>query len=414
VGLKARIFKDRFVFDESYRPRRLLVRDREASLLISRYMAKLDEMAGFTDVSLIYGSIGRVGIGKTTVATYVGRSLEELAGRRGVNFKHVYINTFGAPSLHQILSVIVDQLGMNISVRGSSAIEVLKAVVDHAYLRDMFILLVLDEFQSLLLSPKISEDDLYLLMRVYEEIPSRDGVNRISYLLVASDFRVTAYMRERIPQVESQIGFRMHLKPYTSDELKVILRQRAEEGLVEGVWDDYHIELISEYFGEDRGGDGSARKAILTLRMAAELAEAEGSSIIREDHVRRALSENALAYIPLDELRALSTHELLVMLALTSLVMEKGGWATTGELMDRYEEIARYYGEQPRGHTQFHTYIKNLTTMGLMDVRPSGKGVRGRTSIIRLSPEIPADRMREVLESIIMDRIKQRPQGNGA
>ncbi len=403
------IFKDRFVFDEGYKPRRLLVRDREASLLTSRYLAKLDAMAGFTDVSLIYGSIGRVGIGKTTVATYVGRSLEEVGGRKGFNFKHVYINTFGAPSLHQILSVMVDQLGMNISVRGSSALEVLKAIVDHAYLKDMFILLILDEFQSLLLSPRVSEDDLYLLMRVYEEIPSRDGVNRISYLLVASDFRVTAYMRERIPQVESQIGFRMHLKPYTSEELKIILTQRAEEGLVEGVWDDYYIELISEYFGEDKGSDGSARKAILTLRMAAELAEAEGSSVIREDHVRRALSESALSYIPLDELRALSTHELLLMLALTNVVMEKGGWATTGELMDRYEEIARYYGEQPRGHTQFHTYIKNLATMGLMDVRSSGKGVRGRTSIIRLAPEIPADRMREVLESIIMDRIKQRP-----
>lgn len=408
--MSSRVFRDRFVFDESYRPRRLLVRDREASLLTSRYLAKLSEMAGFTDVSLIYGSIGRVGIGKTTVATYVGRGLEEVAGRRGVNFKHVYINTFGAPSLHQILSVMVDQLGMNVSVRGSSAIEVLKAIVDYAYLKDMFILLVLDEFQSLLLSPRVSEDDLYLLMRVYEEIPSRDGVNRISYLLVASDFRVTAYMRERIPQVESQIGFRVHLKPYTSEELRLILTQRAEEGLNEGVWDDYHIELISDYFGEDKGGDGSARKAILTLRMAAELAEAEGSSIIREDHIRRALSESALSYIPLDELRSLSTHELLIMLALTSIIMEKGGWATTGELIDRYEELARYYGEQPRGHTQFHTYVKNLATMGLMDVRLSGKGVRGRTSIIRLAPEIPADRMREVLESIVMDRVKQRPE----
>ncbi len=403
-----RIFRDRFVFDESYKPRRLLVRNQEASLLSSRYLAKLEETVGFTDISLIYGSIGRVGIGKTTIATYVGRSLEETTRRRGVNFKHVYVNTFGAPSLHQVLSIMVDQLGMNISVRGSSALEILKAIVDHAYLKDLFILLVLDEFQSMLLSPKISEDDLYLLMRIYEEIPSKDGVNRISYLLVANDFRIMSYMRERIPQVESQIGFRIHLKPYTSEELKIILTQRAEEGLVEGVWDDYHLELISEYFGEDMGGDGSARRAILALRMAAELAEAEGSSIIREDHIRRALAESSLSYIPLDELRTLSTHELLIMLALTGIVMEKGGWATTGELMDKYEELAKYYGEQPRGHTQFHTYIKNLATMGLMDVKPSGKGIRGRTSIIRLAPEIPADRMREVLESIIMDRVKRR------
>jgi hypothetical protein len=38
-------------------------------------------------------------------------------------------------------------------------------------------------------------------------------------------------MKEKIPQVESQIGFKVYLKPYTADELKLILEQRATLGL---------------------------------------------------------------------------------------------------------------------------------------------------------------------------------------
>ncbi|MEM4677767.1 MAG: AAA family ATPase, partial [Acidilobaceae archaeon] len=271
----SRIFRDRMVFEESYKPLKLMVRNSEAELLLRRYISKLSEVSGSSDVSLIYGSIGRVGIGKTTLAWYVGKKVEEALRTRGVNVKFVYVNAFGAPALHQILQIMVDQLGLSISVRGSSAVEVLKAIVDHLYIRDKTLLVVIDEFQSLLLSPKMSEDDLYLLMRVYEEMPSKDGLSRIAYLLVASDHRVLSYLRERIPQVESQIGFRMHLKPYTAGELKTILLQRAEEGLQPGVWEEYHLDLISEHFGDDKGGDGSARRAIMTLRMAAELAEAE-------------------------------------------------------------------------------------------------------------------------------------------
>ncbi|MCS7107128.1 MAG: AAA family ATPase [Acidilobaceae archaeon] len=399
-----RIFRDRTVFDESYRPKKLLVRNEEASALIARYRSRLADMAGFTDVSLIYGSIGRVGIGKTTVAWHVGKSMEEIARASGSVLKYVYLNVFGAPSLHQILSMIADQLDLGVSVRGSSALEALKFIVDYLYRRDTYLLVTLDEFQSLLLSSKISEDDLYTLLRVYEEIPSKDGINRISFLLVANDHRVMAYMRERIPQVESQVSFRLHLKAYSSRELETILRQRAEEGLEAGVWDERLLELISEYFGDDKGGDGSARKAIITLRSAAELAEVQGAHRIEEQHVRRAISESALAYMPLEELRSLSLHELFILLALAEVGMEKGDWSTTGELKEKYDEVCHRFGQSPRAHTQFHSYLRELSTLGLIELRLSSKGMRGRTSLMRLPPEIPLDRMKEVLESLIKEK----------
>lgn len=399
------IFTDRSVFDENYEVPQLIVRREEADLLTNIYIKRILERPGFTDITLIYGSIGKVGIGKTTLAKHVGRRLESIAGSRGVRLKRVYINVYGAPSLHGILSMIVGQIGFNINVRGNAAIEVLKALADRLYLENMYLLVILDEFQSLLTSPNIDPDDLYMLLRIYEEIPSIDGVSRINFLLVASDFRVLSYMKERIPQIESQIGFKLHVKPYTKEQLYKILEQRAELGLRSGSWSPYLLELISDAFGHDKGGDGSARRALLTLRMAGEMAEALGKDRITEDEVRRAISEHSLAYIPLDELRGLSTHELLILVAVARSMLEKGEWTTTGELRRIYEDVCSAYGESPRGNTQFHIYLKKLSAIGLVESRPSGKGLRGRTTLIRLPPEIPPERLAEAAESILQGRL---------
>ena len=340
------------------------------------------------------------------LSKFVGRKLEQITKKIGINFKYVYINVYSAPSLHQILSLVTVQLGLGFSVRGSAAIEALKAITDYLYRKNMNLLVILDEFQSLLMSPRVSDDHLYLLLRVYEEIPPLDGINRISFLLVSQDFRVLSLMRERIPQVESQVGFKLHLRPYTSGELYEILEQRAEEAFHKNAWDPYMLSLIADSYGysEERGGDGSARKAILTLRMAAEKAEAEGKPRIEESDIRWAISENAAAYIPLSELRGLNTHKLLILLSVADLTMSRGGFITTGLLRDKYVEMCEFYGESPRGNTQFHTYLKELVTSGLIEARLSGKGLRGRTTIIRLAPEIPADKFKEALESILLDR----------
>lgn len=296
---------------------------------------------------------------------------------------------------------------MNIPVRGNATIEVLKAISDHLYIKDAYALIILDEFQSLLMSTKLSDDELYLLLRVYEEIPPKDNINRLNFLLVSQDFRVLSYMKERIPQVESQIGFRVHLRPYSSEELKTIIEQRAIEGLYENAYDQDILNMIADYYGytDTKGGDGSARKAILTLRMAAEIADAESSNRIEEKHVREALSTNAVSNIPLDIIRGLSLHELLILQSISNLLIAKGGWLTSGEVEDEYAQLSHGYGEEPRKHTQFYEYIKNLSNMGLVETKISGKGIRGKTTIIRLPLDIPAERLKEVLESILLDRV---------
>ncbi|MEB3806333.1 MAG: AAA family ATPase [Desulfurococcales archaeon] len=400
------IFKDRNALAELYIPSELRVRRKEATLLTKKVFARFSEgRAG--DVAAIFGSPGRSGIGKTTVAKYSGLKISELAARHGIKYKFIYVNVYSAPSLHEILAIIASQLSPKINIKGSSTLEAIKTIVDYVYEKNYYVLVTIDEFQNLIKSPKVDDAYLYSLLRIYEQVPPPDGVPRISYILVASDYLVLSELRSKMPQIESQINFRLHLKPYTVEELYEILEQRAEISLYEGTWTPEILYMIAEHYGVDGTGlkDGNARRAINALNSAAEQAEYEGSHRITPEHVRHALSLDSIANVSISDLEGLSTHELLVLLAVAKHTVEEGEWLTTGRLRQLYNELSELYGEAPRAHTQFNIYINNLKSIQLLDVRPSGKGMRGRTSIIRLRTDIPAKPLVEVIEEILKKRL---------
>lgn len=94
-----------------------------------------------------------------------------------------------------------------------------------------------------------------------------------SLLLVSNEAR--SFLGSLDPRIESRlsIGQEVALAPYSTDELVRILGKRAEYGLEPGAVDDRQLERIA------RAADGDARKAISTLRAAAEAAQGRNQSI---------------------------------------------------------------------------------------------------------------------------------------
>jgi len=398
------IIRDEIVFEDSYIPPSLPVRSGDADEITWRVVNKLIKSGSIGTIMMIYGQIGRVGIGKTTIAKYSALKASEKLRDKGVRLNLAFINAYGTPSLIEILSNIVYALRVNIPVRGASFSETMRSIVNYLMVKDEYLLVVLDEFQGLLLSNKISPEDLYRMLRVYEEIPAGDGVNRIGYILVASDVRALAYIREKIPQVESQIDFMLHLTAYNSYELYQILEQRAELGLSTGSWSPYVLELIADAYGADRGSDGSARRAIKALHRAAESAERRGARRIGEEDVRRALAQDAYSHIDIALLREFDTHSLMVLYAVARLTGVRGGWIPTAAVRREYEQVAELFGERPRRHTQFYEYLNALARWGLIE-----KGAeRGRHGSVRLQPEMPVNILLEVLDHILLDKLGQR------
>ncbi|MCE4628272.1 MAG: AAA family ATPase [Desulfurococcales archaeon] len=410
--MRARIIVDPEVFQDTYTPNPLPVRHEIVQELVSKYLLALERGHPSTDITLIYGKYpGVVGIGKTTIARLTGRLLEETAKRRGYNVKFLHINTYGYRGVHDLVNAILESLGAAVAKRGISLADKISHLADILYMKNLRLFLVLDEVQNLFLRGRDEAENLYMLLRIHEIKPSRiRGTVGADYLLIAQDSKILSLIRAMLPQVESQIGWRIPVEPYTTRELFEILLDRARRGLAPGSWDDEILERIACYYGRDcpEAGDprGIARKAIIALRTAAEKAEARGASRITDLDVSHALSEEAEALVDVSMLEALDKHRLILLLAIAELTLEKGDYASTGEIREKYEELASLYGEKPRKHSQLHEYIRDLRYKGLIIARPSGKGVRGRTTLIRLAQEIPPDVARMIIRSILEGRMR--------
>jgi len=398
-------------FSDQYIPKQLPVRQDMVDFLAEKYYRSITRGYGGTDITLIYGSLGRVGIGKTTIAKASAYKLEGIARNRGINFRWIYINAYYVPTIHEIINRILSPLSRGAPARGTSLTDKLRMLSDIIYTNALKLLIIIDEVQSILLAGKKDEiEKFYVLMRLHETLPIEPGDSWIGYILVAQDNTVLSLFREILPQVESQIGHRILLDPYRTDELYKILLERASSGLEPGTWDDSVLEKIACYYGIDcpEAGDpvGSARKAIIALRNAAEYAEIHGLGYINDLAVSHALAEDAGYSVDRAALSSLSKHELLLLYAIAQLTLEKGDYSTTGEVRRLYEELAERYGEKPRGHTQVNEYTRRLAAKGLIIARPSGRGVRGRTTLLRVAQEIPADRLRSELYLILEGKVE--------
>ncbi|MCE4624257.1 MAG: AAA family ATPase [Desulfurococcales archaeon] len=404
--LEVNIIRDMRVFEDSYIPPTLPVRQDIADMLAMRFYRRIMRGASSADLTLVYGNLGRVGIGKTTIVRYAARKAVEVARRKGYNTDYVYVNLFDGPTIHEVINRILTQLNPKIAWRGVSLSDKIQALADTLYMNNMRLIVILDEIQTLFKRPGSDADKLYTLIRLHELAPHRveSGVGA-DYVLIASNEMILSYLRERLPMIESQISYILRLDPYRSAELYKILLQRAELGLYPGTWDDSLLATIADFYGIDspvaKRPEGSARMAIVALRTAAEIAESEGQHRITGRHVSMALGMATPASLDRRILENLSKHELLLLLAIAQLTMEKDDFSTTGEVRKLYEELAKEHGEKPRGHSQFNEYIKKLSALDLIIARPSSKGVRGRTTLMRIAPEIPADLLRSEIMLIL-------------
>jgi len=76
-----------------------------------------------------------------------------------------------------------------------------------------------------------------------------------------------------------------------------------------------------------------------------------------------------------------------------------------GEVEEMYKLVCEEYNEKPLAHTQFWKYIRNLDSCGMITTKISGKGVRGKTTLIGLTAPSPAI-FRKKLESFFKVKYK--------
>ena len=347
--------------------------------------------------------VGRTGTGKTVTAKKFGKEIQDIANKKGIRLFYVHVNCHRQRTLYLMLMEIAQRLRIPLPNRGLSSQETFKLIYDYLERKNIHLLLTLDEFDYFISTSPV--EDIYFLVRIYDVL--NVNVKRLHYIFIVRELTSLSSLDKSIKDhiIKNVIEF----PPYSSFQLYDILQDRIvnEKAFKQNAVTDEAVKFISDIHGADKGGSGNARLAIETLELAGRIADAESSPIITIEHAKKANSKiNPEISIITDTIRDLDLHYLLLLKAISSLHKKyEEDFFSMGKVEEEYRNISSLLGEEPRRHTQLFEYIRRLKLMGLIITRHSGKGMRGRTTLISLPIPVSVE-----LENLLDQEIKRRLQ----
>ena len=372
------VFEDEAKLDVNYLPPHLPHREAQLRSLRNFFSFVLERPYEMARNVLLVGGIGS---GKTALSQRFGVDIEEEARRKGLRIKYVHINCQECRgSLFLILWRVMRAFHPNFPRRGFSAEEVLGMVLDVLDDRNAYLIVTLDELEALI--RKGGTVAVYTLTRIQEE---RMGApRRLSLIGILRDVRWLDRLEESARStLQRNI---IHLPKYTGRELLDIVRYRANLALRDGVIGNEVIEMITDMATES----GDARYALDLLWRAGKYADESFSPVILAEHVRRA----AVLVYPMTRVSDIDhfpRHAKLFLLAISRFLRQSQAvYASMGEVEEMYRVICEEYGERPHGHTQLWKYVRDFADSGILTIKASGRGFRGKTTLISL-PRIPAE-----------------------
>ena len=197
------------------------------------------------------------------------------------------------------------------------------------------------------------------------------------------------------PRVLSSLGEEeVVFPPYTVEQLRQILAERAKLAFVNGTVTEASINLCAALAGTEHG---DARRAVDLLRVAGEVAEREGAKSVDEKHIKLGLQKVDQDRM-VEAIRMLPLHEKLVLLAVTG----SHGLDSTGDVYTQYTTLCKRIHMEPLTQRRVSGLLSELDLIGLISANIINKGRYGRTK--KISSLVPTD--------IVTNIIKEDPSLN--
>lgn len=378
------VFRDPNVLLPDYIPPSLVHRDEEQKWLARVYRPLVTSGAS-SHVLLL----GEIGVGKTVLAIKFGEALEKLARGKGRNVEFVYINCRLDRTVHAVYGKLMQRLDPRSPYHGLSPEKLLDTVVKHLEAHDRYMLLALDELDYFV---KLNGSELiYSLTRVAEERASK---SRISIIGIARDAGFLDKLDQ--PTRSTFIHNRLQLKGYNAEQLKDIINQRLDLAFKPGAVSQDVVEMVAEIAAKY----GNARFALELLWRAGNIADSSGSKTVTPEHVREAKA-GVHPEVRREAIEQLGVHEKLLLLAIARRLKITGEvYALTGDVRKSYEVVCEEHGEKPRAPSKMWEYARKLASLGVIEVKPSGAGHRGRSSKLSI-PDLPVAWLEKELEKML-------------
>ena len=382
------VFKDESKLDINYVPHRLPHRGTQLDLLNKFFRFIIESPGKMTQRVLI---VGNVGTGKTVLSQRFGLNIAREAQERGTNLHYVHINCRECKgSLFMILHRTITKFYPNFPRRGYSEVELLQMLMQVLDERNVYLILVMDELESLIQSE--GSDPIYSLTRIQEDrvkAPQRLSlicILRESECLAKLDASTRSTLQRNI----------IHMEEYSASQLQNILNDRVALAFRHGAVSTQTVGIISELAAEE----GDARYAIELLWRAGKYADVSESPEVLPEYVRKA-AVSVYPVVRKDSISSLSLHEKLFLLGVARRFKQtEAAHLSMGEAKDAYAVVCEEWSQKKRGHTQLWKYVKELSASGIIKIEQSSVGQRGKTTLISL-PRVPASDLEQELNKAL-------------
>jgi archaeal cell division control protein 6 len=382
------VFRDESILLQEFLPHEIPHREAQLKKL-ELYFQSVAENASKASQNVMI--TGPNGAGKTMITKkLLFESLPKKASLYGNLVKVLLVNCRIDRSLQAIMVKALKSLGQNYPTRGYSFEELLSALVEELRSNRTHMVIAFDEVDSLVLSDPSS---LYTITRLREAAP---GSQVLSSILIS---KTTDYLKKVDLSTLSSLQWNeIQLDAYPSEQLADILASRAE-AFNDGALDDDNIALAADIAGTF----GDARYALDLIWRAGKLADDSGSPRVLPEHIRSAKA-SLPPQLRKEELAYLTTHQKVLLMAISGL-LKKGdsAYVTIGEVEKSYSALCEGRGITAYRHTQVWSDVNELARKGIIEAQLSGKGMRGRTTMIGLSLVSAKELMGELEKGVVAD-----------
>lgn len=388
--IKNTLFKNKSVLQVGYSPESIPHREKQIELVAS-IMAPMLRGERVSNL-FIYG---KTGTGKTLSVQYVQDEILKRAKEMSVEINMKYINCKlkkVADTEYRILAALIEELGGSVPATGLPTDQVYSRFIQLIDSKKQLVVLIFDEIDQAV--KKISDDFLYSLTRLNSELSKA----QISIIGISND---VTFLENIDPRVRSSLGEEeIVFPPYNAVQLKDILNSRCNAAFKENVVDEAVISKCAAFAAREHG---DARRALDLLRIAAELAERDGKSVIDEVYIDQANNK-----IERDKILAIVETEptqfqaiLYSILQLTKQQKDKEEFYT-GDIYNTYQDLCGKIKIEILTQRRISDIIAEIDMLGLINANVISKGRHGRTREVKLS--IPQNLLEKV-EAILTEAL---------
>ncbi|RJQ20797.1 AAA family ATPase [Candidatus Woesearchaeota archaeon] len=366
---KEPLFKDKTALQSNYTPESISHRDEQIQN-IANILAPALRSEKPSNI-FIYG---KTGSGKTLTVRYTANQLTNVAHAKKLAIKTIYLNCKLkklADTEYRLIAQLLREYGKEIPPTGLPTDEVYHIFFNTIDKEKHNLILILDEIDQLV--GKAGDELLYNLTRINSELKNA----QITLIGISNDLVFTDNLDPRVRSSLSEEE--LIFPPYNALQIQDILHQRAKAAFRPDTLEEGLIEKCAAYAAREHG---DSRRALELLRVAAEIAERDGSPTIKITHLDIA-EEKIERDRALDLIAGQPKQFQVTLLSIIESCSQKNG-VYTGDIYSLYEKYCDHIGLRPLTQRRISDVIGELDMLGIIKAPVISKGRYGRTREISI------------------------------